>query len=197
MHDVLDIIKNIQSLYENNSSLAVLKDFERVLDELDLYVYANWEDGELAYGPKVDRHWITVGFMWPRDKMPDPTGGKRLIDLGCKVTYQKSVMVEPRPIKTPDDLRPGTKKGKLDRNPIWIVEMQMPKKLAFDMYKGYMDKLKNENIEPAKEPAQQGGAPAQQGGAPAPGGMPLAPGGAPAPGGMPLAPGGAPAPAPM
>ena len=27
---------------------TVLKDFERVLDELDLYVYKNWEDGELA-----------------------------------------------------------------------------------------------------------------------------------------------------
>jgi len=189
--DVLDIIKNIQDLYENNSSLAVLKDFERVLDELDLYVYDNWEDGELAYGPKVDRHWITVGFMWPRDKMPNPDGGKRLVDLGCKVKYQKSHMVEPRNIKTPEDIRPGTKKGKLDRHPIWIVEMQMPKKLAFDMYKGYMDKLKNENIEPPKEPAV-GGMP------PAPGGMPPAAGGMPpAVGGMPPAVGGAPAPAPM
>jgi hypothetical protein len=195
MHNVLDIIKNIQDLYENNSSLAVLKDFERVLDELDLYVYDNWEDGELAYGPKVDRHWITVGFMWPRNKMPNPDGGKRLVDLGCKVKYQKSHMVEPRKIKTPDDIRPGTKKGKLDRHPIWIVEMQMPKKLAFDMYRGYMDKLKNENIEPPKEPAQAAPAP---GGAPMPGGMPAAPGGMPAaPGGMPAAPGGAPAPAPM
>ena len=188
-HDVLDIIKNIQNLYENNSSLAVLKDFERVLDELDLYVYKNWEDGELAYGPKVDRHWITVGFMWPRDKMPDPTGGKRLTELGCKVQYQKSVMIEPRKIKSEEDIRPGTKKGKLDRHPIWIVEMQMPKKLAFDMYKGYMDKLKNENIEPPKEPAQPAAAPAVPGGMPpAPGGMPPAPGGMG--GGMPPAPGG-------
>ena len=193
--DVLDIIKNIQNLYENNSSLAVLKDFERVLDELDLYVYSNWEDGELAYGPKVDRHWITVGFMWPRDKMPDPTGGKRLTDLGCKVKYQKSHMVEPRPIKTSDDLRPGTKKGRLDRHPIWIVEMQMPKKLAFDMYKGYMDKLKNENIEPTEEPAQA--APAPGGMPPAPGGMPPAPGGAPMPAGGAAPTGGAAAPAPM
>ena len=74
MHDILDVIKNIQSLYENNSSLAILKDFERVLDESDLYVYDNWLDGEIAYGPKVERHWITVGFMWPRNKMPDPSG---------------------------------------------------------------------------------------------------------------------------
>jgi hypothetical protein len=76
--------------------------------------------------------------------MPDPTGGTRLTDLGCKVSYQKSHLVEPRSIKTPSDIRPGTKKGKLDRHPIWIVEIQMPKKVAFEMYKGYMDKMKNE-----------------------------------------------------
>lgn len=145
MHDVLDIIKNIQNLYESNSSLGILKDFERVLDELDLYVYDNWIDGELAYGPKVDRHWITVGFMWPREKMPDPVGGKRLLDLGCKVAYQKSHLIVPRTIKTPEDIRPGTKKGKLDQEPIWIVEIQMPKEVAFDIYRGYMDKMKQES----------------------------------------------------
>jgi hypothetical protein len=46
MHDILDVIRNIQDLYENNSSLAVLKDFERVLDEMDMYAYENWENGE-------------------------------------------------------------------------------------------------------------------------------------------------------
>ena len=143
-HDILDVIKNIQNLYENNSSLDVLKDFERVLEEMDVYVYENWIDGELAYGPRVDRHWITAGFMWDHDKMPNPIAGKRLTDLGCKVTYQKSHLLEPRKIKTENDLRPGTKKGKLDRKPIWIVEVQMPKKVAFDIYKGYMDKLKND-----------------------------------------------------
>lgn len=144
MYDILDVIKNIQDLYENNSALGALKDFERVLDEMDLYVYDNWIDGELAYGPKVDRHWISAAFMWPIDKMPDPTGGERLIDLGCKITYKKSHVVEPRSIRSEDDIRPGTKKGKLDRNPVWIVEIQMPKKVAFDMYKGYMSKMKEE-----------------------------------------------------
>ena len=145
MHDILDIIRNIDDLYENNTSLAILKDFERVLDEMDMYVYENWEDGELAYGPQVDRHWITAGFMWPKDKMPNPTAAKRLLDLGCKVKYEKSHLIEPRKIRTPDDFRPGTKKGKLDRKPIWIVEIQMPKKIAFDMYRGYMDKMKEEH----------------------------------------------------
>ena len=153
MHDILDIIKNIQTLYETNSGLAALKDFERVLDEMDIYVYDNWIDGELAYGPQIDRHWITAGFMWPRDKMPDPTAAKRLTDLGCKIKYQKTNLIQPRKIKTASDYRPGTKKGKLDKLPIWIVEIQMPKKVAFDVYRGYMDRLKNETKEEA--PKQQ------------------------------------------
>lgn len=163
MHDILDVIRNIDDLYENNTNLSVLKDFERVLDELDVYVYENWEDGELAYGPKVDRHWITAGFMWPQNKMPNPIAGKRLMELGCKVNYKKSHLVEARPIRQPEDMRPGTKKGKLDHNPIWIVEIQMPKKIAFDIYKGYMDKLKNEYMEnnaPSNGTPVPGGAPA-------------------------------------
>lgn len=175
MHDILDVIKNIENLYENNSSLAVLKDFERVLDEMDMYVYENWQDGELAYGPEVDRHWITAGFMWPKDKMPDPVAGKRLLDLGCKIKYRESKLIEARPVRSQDDFRPGTKKGKLDTSPIWIVEIQMPKKVAFDMYKGYMDKMKNEFSENSGN-LKTGTSPT---GAPAPV-TPAAPGAAPA-----------------
>jgi hypothetical protein len=71
--------------------------------------------------------------------MPDPMGGKRLLDYDCKVKYKKSHIVEPRKIEKPDDIRPGTKKGKLDRRPIWIVEIQMPKKLIADIYTGYIE----------------------------------------------------------
>ena len=195
MHDILDVIQNIQDLYENNSSLAVLKDFERVLDEMDTYVYENWEEGELAYGPRVDRHWITAGFMWPQNKMPDPTAGKRLMELGCKISYQKSHLIEPRKIRTHEDIRPNSKKGRLDRHPIWIVEIQMPKKIAFDIYKGYMDKMKNEG-KTAESPKSSIAANAA--GAPAPTAPGMTPGAGPAPTpGMSAPPGGAPAPAPV
>ena len=43
MHDIIDVIKNLQTLSENNSAFRVLKDFERVLDELDIYVFKNWK----------------------------------------------------------------------------------------------------------------------------------------------------------
>jgi hypothetical protein len=155
MRDILEVIKNVETIYNNNSSLAILKDFERVLDEMDMYVYKNWKDGELASGPKVDRHWVTAEFMWPYDKMPDPVAGKRLIDLGCKVMYEKTNVVEPRKIRTPDDLRPGTKKGKLETNPVWLVEIMMPKKLVFDIFNGYMDRIREERS--SNSPPKKGG----------------------------------------
>jgi hypothetical protein len=68
----------------------------------------------------------------------------------------------------------------------------MPKKVAFDMYKGYMDKMKSENQE-SDNKAKQGTPlpPAPMGGMPMPGGVPPAggAGGAPVPG---MAPAGAP-----
>ena len=54
MHDVLDIIKNVQSLYAVGPTLGILKDFERVIDELDVYVFKNWDEGELLSGPNED-----------------------------------------------------------------------------------------------------------------------------------------------
>ncbi len=139
MHDVLDIIRNVQSLYAVGPTLSILKDFERVMDELDMYVFKNWEDGELLSGPTDSRHFVTCSFMWPEDKMPDPSGGKRLIDRGCKVTYAKDELLKPRQIKSPEDYRPGTVKGKIDAHPIWIVEIKMPKELIGNFKHGKID----------------------------------------------------------
>jgi hypothetical protein len=139
MHDVLDIIRNVQSLYAVGPTLTILKDFERVLDELDVYVFANWEEGELLSGPIDSRHFVTCSFMWPADKMPDPAGGKRLLDRGCKVTYKKDELLKPRQIKSPEDYRPGTTKGKIDAHDIWVVEIKMPKGLIGNFKHGKIE----------------------------------------------------------
>jgi len=161
MQDVVDIINNTERVYDSNTAFQVLKDFERVLDELDLYVFENWEDGELASGPDISRHWVRCRFFWERDKMPDPMGGKRLLDYDCKVSYIKDYIIKPRKIRKPDDVRPGTKKGKLERHPIWVVEIKMPKKLIADIWTGYQEQrdFDGEAVQPeaaagAPSPAQ-------------------------------------------
>jgi hypothetical protein len=156
MQDIYDIVKNIEGIYDSNTSFQVLKDFERVLDELDLYVYDNWENGELAEGPKIDRHWVTCSFMWPRNTMPDPMGGKRLLDYDCKVFMGKEEIVKPRKIRNPEDIRPGSKKGKLDKHGIWLVTIKMPKKLIADIYSGTQEvqqQIDGAGPLPAEQPA--------------------------------------------
>lgn len=147
MHDIVDVIKNIQTLSENNSAFSVLKDFERVLDELDIYVFKNWEEGELMSGPDVSRYSVGCSFMWPEKEMPDPQAGKRLNDYGCKVVYKKEHILIPRKIKDPSDFRPGTKKGKIDAHPVWVVSIEMPKKLMQDIGIGKANKENNQMAE--------------------------------------------------
>jgi hypothetical protein len=148
MADLKDIITNLENIYGSNNSLNLLKDFERVLDELDVYVFDNWFDGELMEGPKEGRYWIQCTFMWPRDQMPEPEGGKRLIDYGCKVEFAETVLSKVRKIRTPDDIRPGTRKGKIDYEDVWLVRITMPKKLMNDINRGYrnLDRNKIEDI---------------------------------------------------
>jgi hypothetical protein len=85
----------------------------------------------------ISRHTVSCTFMWPEKNMPDPVGGERLLDYGCKISYQKSNLMVPRKIYTPGDFRPGTKKGKIDAHPIWLVKITIPKKLMQDVYQGH------------------------------------------------------------
>lgn len=148
MLDLKDIITNLENIYGSNNSLNLLKDFERVIDELDVYVYENWFDGELVEGPLESRYWVECTFMWSGDKMPEPEGGKRLLEYGCKVKYAESRMSKVRKIKTPGDIRPGTRKGKIDFEDVWLVKIKMPKKLMTDIVRGYrnLDANKVEDI---------------------------------------------------
>jgi hypothetical protein len=165
MPSVKEVIQNIEQIYGSNNSLNLLKDFERVVDELDLYVYENWMDGELVRGPKEDRYFVECTFMWPKDKMPEPAGGKRLSEYGCKIGYAESLLKEVRRIETPDDIRPGTRKGKIDHKPVWMVNIKMPKRLMKNVDRGYhnLDKNKVQDIlsstpqqmEPADQQAPQ------------------------------------------
>jgi hypothetical protein len=167
MADIKDVIANIEQVYGSNNSLNLLKDFERVIDELDVYVYDNWLDGELVSGPKESRYFVECTFMWPEKDMPEPAGGKRLLEYGCKVQVAETAISKVRRIKTPDDIRPGTRKGKIDQEPVWMIKITMPKKLMNDINRGYteLDKNKiedivsasgvNAQIDPAEQQAQE------------------------------------------
>ena len=150
-----DVIENTKEIFMTDSSLATLLDFERVLDELDLYVFAHWKEGELVEGPVYEKYFVTCTFMWPYKMMPDPRGGERLLEYDCEVYYSKDMLEYPIKIETPDDYEAGTKMPKMVKKPIWLVSIVMPKKLMQEIQQGSLDlesaTLDLEDIEQAYE----------------------------------------------
>ena len=106
--DYWQVAENIKNIYMSDGSLTTLLDFERVLDELDLYAFRNWEIGELVQGPEISKYRVSCTFMWPGNLMPDPRGARRLLPFDCKVFFRRTKIKIPIRINTPDDYVPGT-----------------------------------------------------------------------------------------
>lgn len=144
--DYWQVADNIRDIYMSEGSLVTLLDFERVLDEIDLYAFRNWEIGELVSGPKIGKYRVTCIFMWPLKLMPDPRGARRLLPFDCNVEFMKKEIEIPIKIEDPSDYRAGTKKAKLMRQQVWLVEITMPKALMQDIRTGSIE-MEDEEID--------------------------------------------------
>jgi len=144
--DYWQVADNIRDIYMSEGSLTTLLDFERVLDEVDIYAFRNWEIGELVAGPDIGKYRVTCTFMWPLKMMPDPRGGRRLLAFDCEVEYTKKEIKIPIKITDPSDYRPGTKKAKLMTRDVWLVSITMPKALMNDIRTGSIE-MEDQDIE--------------------------------------------------
>jgi hypothetical protein len=153
--NIRDLLDNTKDIFMTDSAVNTLLDFERVVDELDLYAFANWKNGELVEGPDYSKYFVTCTFMWPFKKMPDPSGGERLLQYGCLVKYRKEYFEHPKKVKSPNDFVPGTKVAKLIKTPVWLVEITMPKSLMQEIHQGAVEleagKVDAEEVENAYE----------------------------------------------
>jgi hypothetical protein len=144
--DYWQVADNIRDIYLSEGSLLTLLDFERVLDELDMYAFKNWSIGELVEGPDIGKYKVRCIFMWPLSLMPDPRGARRLLPFDCDVKYKKTQMKVPIKIEDPSDYRPGTHKAKIKEVPVWLVEISMPKALMNDIRTGSIE-LEDQDID--------------------------------------------------
>jgi hypothetical protein len=132
MIDTLEIIRNIKKIYASDKVVETIVNLEKVLDDVNIYAYKNWQLGELVDGPHVTKYDTTATFMWEQNDMPDPEAGKRILNVGGKVEFKKDIKLTPRKIKSYSDYRPGTKKAKLDEIPVWLVKITIPNQIIED-----------------------------------------------------------------
>lgn len=126
---------HIKKVSETNTLLDMLLEFERTLDDMDLYAYKNWDQGEVLEGPILDRHYITVKLMYLNKHMPDPVGAKRLFDRGALVKFTKNQLISPVKVKSFNDVTTEMRddgtvkyKAKTKTEDIWVVEVKMPRR---------------------------------------------------------------------
>ena len=137
--DYTSIVSTVKGIFTSDGSMNTLLDFERVLDEADLYAFRNWDLGELVQGPDVRRYSVSCVFMWPYKLMPNPKGARRLVSIGCKVKFAKSEVKVPVEVKAYDDYMPGTHFPKSKEKPVWFVYIEIPKSLLDDIKEGTID----------------------------------------------------------
>jgi hypothetical protein len=135
----VSIVDTVKGIFTSDGSMNTLLDFERVLDESDLYAYRNWDLGELVQGPDVRRYSVSCVFMWPYDLMPNPKGARRLTNIGCKIKFAKSKIKVPMEIKNYEDYVPGTRYPKMEERKVWFVYIEIPKELLDDIKEGSID----------------------------------------------------------
>lgn len=181
--DFVSIVDTIKNVYMSDGSMSTLLDYERVLDEADVYAFKNWKHGELVQGPNVGRYACKCVFMWPYKLMPDPRAALRLINIGCRVTYGKGEVEVPVEVKDYDDFNPGTRYPKMHKRKVWFVEVVVPVDLMDDIKEGTIDLADqtidlseiddayNEDLDNIEQTEAQQGADAGMGEMPAEGGM--------------------------
>lgn len=133
------IVRNVQNIYTSDGTMSTLIDWERVLDEADLYAFKNWYLGEIVDGPVVGRYNCSATIMWPQELMPDPRGAKRLLPLGCVVKFKKTTIKVPIEVKSENDFTSGTNYPKLIDRKVWLVNITIPKSLMNDIREGSIE----------------------------------------------------------
>ena len=135
MIDPTNIRGAMESVYENNTALDMLIDFEGVLDNVHIYAYKNWSKGEVVQGPDISKYWVEVTLMYNAKQMPDPEGAMRIISKGGYVSFKKDTYIEPvRVIKHSDtEVVDGEIKAKKVEHAVWLVRISIPRTLLDDL----------------------------------------------------------------
>ena len=127
MTDLESIKQTLVGISKGENVLHTLMEFERTLDNAEVFAYKNWIVGELVEGPDMGRYFYRTVWMYPQSMMPDPDGGLRLTKLGANVSFKKSVFKKPVKVNGPQDwVDTEQKRAKLGQHPVWLVTIDMP-----------------------------------------------------------------------
>ena len=122
--------ETIQRLFDNEGLRDILLNIEEYFDNMDLYVFENWIDGEIVDGPIVSKYWVELTLKFSNDKLPDPRGTCLFLNQGTKIEFKKDI--EFIPVEIPQDINDLQPNGKprLRKIPVILIKFTIPRKLV-------------------------------------------------------------------
>lgn len=127
MTNLDSIKKTLAGISRGDSILDTLIEFERTLDNAEIFAYKNWILGEVVEGPTISRYWYKITLMYPFSHMPNPDAGLRLVKIGARVNFRKGNFKRPVRVRGPEDwVDPQTKRAKMKDTDIWLVTIELP-----------------------------------------------------------------------
>ena len=142
----MDSSGTIQSLYDQDGLLDILLGVEEYFDNMDIYAYKNWIEGEVVEGPVLSKYWCEVTLKFNHSTFPDPEAVKILEEQGTIVSVKKDWEIHPiqHPRSNADmDSITGNVVGqsnpKDEKEPIILFKFKIPRRLidpeSLDEYK--------------------------------------------------------------
>lgn len=129
MTDLESIKNTLVKISRGGDLLDTLIEFNRTLDNLEVFAYKNWILGELVEGPEISRYWYKTTWMYPFKKMPDPDAILRILEIDGRVKFEKGIFKHPVRVEGPEDwIDPESKRAKMVKHRVWLVTIEIPVK---------------------------------------------------------------------
>lgn len=142
-------VDNIKNLFNNPGLLDFLLRFEEYLDNSNIYLYDNIEDGVVCAGPIVSRYDIEITLKYDTEKPPNPRAFLLLQRHGTIIQVKSEIEEVPRTkIQHSEDLRTDhLNKPKMDSKKITLVKFIVPRRILDDKCSTEYDILQQSNME--------------------------------------------------
>jgi hypothetical protein len=146
MENYEEVSNHLENIYFSPTLMKVLVDFERVLDEGELFAYENWILGELVDGPNISRYDVKCVFLYPEKIVPSSKATKRLVKLGCTFKSRKTKIKVRLELLDPTDYTLEDVPEKRVEKTVYLIEITVPKELMNDIRQSY-NEMANEMID--------------------------------------------------
>lgn len=132
------IYKNTKNVNDDYGKLDAAMEVAAFMEQIGAFAFDNWLDGELVFGPQIEKYYVTIKLMFPNKMPPNPAVFERLTNLECMVelnedTYKRVALIKDENVQPFEYTTQQGFHKKVFEHKVWIVTIRVPQRyLALD-----------------------------------------------------------------